>query len=126
MRVVTETHNRHSAIEWCRFIAAVGCKRDDAALVELEDGACCADTCCDWTKFDSHLELHSVVRKNVDKIGDVDLALCRVILAALRFARVWIVFLGHDWVLNGVFVGVSVESSAAAPRGMVAVQDLLR
>ena len=126
MRVVTETHNRHSAIERCRFIAAVGCKRDDAALVELEDGACCANTCCDWTKFDSHLELHSVVRKNVDKIGDVDLALCRVILAALRFACVWIVFLGHDWVLNGVFVGVSVESSAAAPRGMVAVQDLLR
>ena len=126
MRVVTETHNRHSAIEWCRFIAAVGCKRDDAALVELEDGACCANTCCDWTKFDSHLELHRVVGKNVDKIGDVDLALSLVKLAALRFACVRVIFLAHDRVSNGVFVSVGVETAAAAPRCMVAIQDLLR
>ena len=126
MRVVAVTHNRHCAIKRRHFSAAAGSKRDDAAFVELEDGACGAKACSDGAKFDSHLELHRVVGKNVDKIGNVDLALFLVILAALRFACVRVILLGHDRVINGVFEGVCVETAVAAPRCVVAVQDLLR
>ena len=61
-----------------------------------------------------------------DEVGDLHLALCLVELAALRASSVRIVCGRHDWVLNGVLESVRVQTTMAAPGGMVTVKDLLR
>ena len=66
-----------------------------------------------------------VLWQDVDEVGDLHLALCLVLLAALRLSCVRVIFLTHDRVLNSVLEGVRVQTTVAAPGSMVAVEDLL-
>ena len=66
-----------------------------------------------------------IVWQDIDKVGDLDFTLCLVELAALRVSSIWIVFLKHNRVLNGILEGVSEETSVAAPRIVITVDDLL-
>ena len=65
------------------------------------------------------------MRQDVDEVGDLHLALCLVELAALRAPSVRIVCGRHDWVLDGVLESVRVQTTMAAPGGMVTIKDLL-
>jgi len=126
VRIVTVAHDRDCAIKWRHVGAAASRVRNDTSLVELEDWICCTDARSDWAKFDSHLELMRIVWKNVDEVSDLDLALRLVEFTALRTPSVRIVLLRHDLVLDSVLEGISVKTTVAAPRCMIAVKDLLR
>jgi len=66
------------------------------------------------------------VGKNVDEAGCLSHPLCFIIGAFLIHTHVRVVLFGHDRVVYGVLVGISVKPSVTAPRTVVTVNDLLR
>ena len=67
MRIMTESYNRHSAIDWCFFSAAQR-RGNDTSFVELEDFTACTDTGGDRSELYSHFELEGVVWEHVNEV----------------------------------------------------------
>ena len=94
MGVMSESYNRHSAIDWGLFSAAQR-RRYDSTFVELEDFTACADTGGDRSELHCHFELQGVMWKHVDEVCYRDLALSLISSACLWFASVWVVLGSH-------------------------------